>query len=407
MKRQITEDSSKNLSPCKRFIFIIIVIILPLGVILFSAELLFRYIESREMISIMRPNPYGSGSHRLKENFYCSRTIHGHRIQVHTNQHGMHWYPVEYLPSPNRKRIAFVGDSFTFGCWADDFMCSFVGIFDSLAQTRGYEALNFGVGGYGLDEMELIINEEVFNFHPSYVVIMFFNGNDFRDTYLGMDKYELRNGTLHWKKDIIKKKLPPEDWPLQLKDDESQQRRIFISWLKTHSAVARRVFKLSHAIVDRLHHRRQSVSKEPDSSSNKGITINENFTSFTYWSQIPYPPLAIRAKELSLASLERIRVSVENNGARLIIVSIPYSDQVFVSDMVGANYNIHLPQDFVRDFANKRDIGYLDLLPVLREHIQNGGKNPYISGDPHFNDVGHRLVGERLAEWFLAEGKGN
>ncbi|MBN1364473.1 MAG: SGNH/GDSL hydrolase family protein [Syntrophaceae bacterium] len=317
----------------------------------------------------------------------------------------MHWHPIGELPSPDRYRVAFVGDSFTFGCWADDFRSGFVGVFDSILKSKGYDALNFGVGGYGLGDIELIVNEEVLKFCPSFVVLMFFNGNDFRDTYLGINKYKLVDGTLHWNQEIIEAKLPVQARPPERVNKTPRSEVGLKTWLKTHSAFARRAFKLKEEMAIRLQSRKNPVQDQPVSPRIPNLTIGESFTSYTYWSQVPYPPVAITARDVSLATLERIHASVKQIGARLIIVSIPYRAQVYVANPVGINYNISLPQKFVATFARDRDIPYLDLLPILRKHVTSDRPNPYVPGDPHFNDVGHRLVGYCLATWFLEEHK--
>ena len=48
--------------------------------------------------------------------------------------------------------------------------------------------MSFGVGGYGLADMELLLHEEVVRFGVDYVVIALFNGNDLRDTWLGVPR---------------------------------------------------------------------------------------------------------------------------------------------------------------------------------------------------------------------------
>lgn len=379
----------------KKAAFLTVLLALSTAGVFIPFEMLVRHQETMEVIPLVRDNPHGSGSHRNKPNLQFTGLVKGHKIRIQTNPQGMHWYPVSNVSTSGLDRVAFVGDSFTFGCWADDFRCGLVGVFDGLVKSRGYEALNFGVEGYGLDDIELILKEEVFNFHPTVVVLMFFNGNDFADTYLGLDKYDIRDGTCRSKKELIEARLPPGARPRERGNDTSRPVGAIKAWLTKHSAVARRASRLM---------REMGAGRETGTTpTSTSFAVDPDFTSFAYWSQVPYPPLAVEAREISLAALERIHTFVQQRGARLVIASIPYAKQVFVSEPEGADYNIHLPQDFVREFASHRNIPYLDLLPVLREYARSGNPNPYIVGDAHFNDIGHRVVGEHLAAWFLAE----
>ncbi len=377
----------------KRFAFLTVLLTLSVAVVLIPFELLVRHQEAMEAIPLMRPNPHGSGSYRLKPDFQFTGLVRGHKTRIQTNPLGMHWYPTPYVSPSGRARVAFVGDSFTFGCWADDFRSSFVGVFDGILTNKGYEALNFGVVGYGLDDIELLLKEEVFQFCPSFVVLAFFDGNDFRDTYLGLAKYDISDGTCRFNRKLIEARLPPEARPLDRGNDTSHPSGAIKAWLTAHSAIARRASRL----------KRELGARWRTGSTQTSFAIDPDFTSFTYWSQKPYPPVALEAEELSLAVLERIHAFVRHQGAKLILVCIPFAEQVFVSDLEGANFDAHLPEDFVRDFARDRNIPYLDLLPLLREHVRSGRPNPYIPGDPHFNNVGHKVVGEHLAAWFLAE----
>ena len=177
-----------------------------LGASLFVSLVLFefgaRIIESqrsdrpqrRERLDLLTTNPNGTGSYRLKPDIDLVTRIDGREVRIRTNRHGMHWRDVTIRKNDGRRRIAFLGDSFTFGSWADGYEESFVGTFDKNVSPERWEVLNFGVGGYGLAEEELLLREQVLDFSPSYVIVVVFAGNDFRDTYLGIDKESIVDG---------------------------------------------------------------------------------------------------------------------------------------------------------------------------------------------------------------------
>jgi lysophospholipase L1-like esterase len=170
---------------------------------LFAAELLTRQLEYRrqeemrkppEALDLLQLNPRGTGPYRLKPNLDLSTRVGGYEVRIKTNRHGMRWREVDH-GSSDKKRVAFFGDSFTFGCWADSVEKSFVGVFERNVPPNEFETLNFGVGGYGLADVELQIREQGLQFSPSYAILVFYNGNDFRDTYLGTEKDDIVNGT--------------------------------------------------------------------------------------------------------------------------------------------------------------------------------------------------------------------
>ena len=120
----------------------------------------------------------------------------GREVQIRTNSHGMPWREVSLERRDRRRRIAFLGDSFTFGCWADSWEQAFPAVFETSVSRQRFEVKSFGVGGYGLADMELLLHEEVVRFGVDYVVIALFNGNDLRDTWLGVNKERLVHGTV-------------------------------------------------------------------------------------------------------------------------------------------------------------------------------------------------------------------
>ena len=126
--------------------------------------------QPRMDFKVFRENPNDTGSYRLIPHLdYRFEYQIGDKkayFIIKTNSHGMRWRPVPLEGLPNRKRIAFVGDSFTFGESADKVENSFVGVFDRLIDNEAYEVLNFGVDGYGFDDMELQIREDIFPFRP-------------------------------------------------------------------------------------------------------------------------------------------------------------------------------------------------------------------------------------------------
>ena len=101
-----------------------------------------------------------------------------------------------------------------------------------------------------------------------------------------------------------------------------------------------------------------------------------------------------------MQTVDRIKSFLHNRKGTLLIVSIPYREQVYVKKESGNGYNIVLPQKYMEAYAESNDVPYLDLLPYLRRYVRNTGKDIYVADDVHFNNDGHKIVGEIISNWF-------
>ena len=342
-------------------------------------ELFLRQIDTNQM-KIMQKNSQDSGSYRLKPNYKYSKSFRDFDVTIQTNSAGMNWREVSLKKPDGIKRIAFIGDSFTFGCWADSIENTFVGIVDKNLSKNKYEVLNFGVGGYGFDDYELILKEKVSQYSPDIVVLTSFNGNDFRDTFFGINKYKIKNGTLVWKKryDGL-----PENYHPNLK----KSIKLSLQKLKLYGLLS------------------TYLKKQKTELKSTEFKVNSDFYSFSYWSQTPFPKEAQQAVDLSLTHLKNIREFCSKNNIKLVIVSIPYSQQVYAKSYTGDSYRIDYPQTFVQNFADQYKIAYYSLLePIRQKWYNNPQVDYYVPYDSHFNTKGHQLVGSLITKYLKSLG---
>jgi lysophospholipase L1-like esterase len=361
----------------RRILFVTLVLgligITCLGILEIGLRIYHSY-KSPDDLSLFVPKP--NGSFDLKPNMTVTTKVDKEEINIITNSHGMRWKEIPRKSDPKYPRIAFVGDSFTFGCWASRVEKSFVGVFDSVMSSKGYETLNFGVGGYGLDDIEMQLKDKVVGFQPKYIFLMFFNGNDFRDTFLGIHKYDFSNGAANLDVNNIRVKIP----------EEYRKRAGRLSYILWNSAI---YGQLSNAFA------RIGAHKTGD------FGVSNDFLSYSFWSQRPYPAVAQEARDVSINTLKSISDICRQSGIRLIIVAIPYKEQVASLAKNGSDFDINLPQGFIQKFAADQNIPYLDLLDKLRDYSSEH-KDLYYQFDPHFNERGHQVVGKIIADWFIA-----
>jgi len=368
---------------------------LVVGAVLLSALLGEGAVRVYELWSpkmeIAVPNPEGTGSYRLKPGLSVNFPYHGKDVLIETNSYGMRWKNVALNNGAHKRRIAFLGDSFTFGESADRIEDSFVGVFDRLISHDDFEVLNFGVDGYGYDDMELLISEVVLPFKPEFIVIVTFNGNDFRDTYLGLRKYEIIHGVLNFDPSVLRRKIPEEYQRPRTRD------RSWLSWhnIKHESRLVHRI----NNVVLRL------LKKQNDEDENFDFTVSDYFTDFTFWSRSDYPGVANSAKNISLETLTRIKHLCDRFGINMIVISLPFEEQVYSpklsgTDPSGVDYDINLPQKYVEEWANEHSVAYLDLLDAMRSYVERTGAELYPDYDMHINNTGHSFVGHLIYNYF-------
>ncbi len=356
----------------------LLLLLFTVSLCLVASEGVLRLIEPEpvKLRGLVMENPHGTGSYRLKPGVNVVTTVGARDIVIKTNSHGMWWKEVSREKRSGMKRIAFVGDSFVFGLWADSPEKAFVGVVASLLDPGKYEVLNFGVPGYGPPDVELQVREEVLDFDPDYIVFVLYNGNDFRDAFFGINKYTISDGVLLWN-DSLESAVPAA----------FRRRESRLSFLKK-LVLYRRFNSFVSGLVS------GGVGGPP------GFKASRLLTSQTFWSRKDYPDVALEAKDRVLESLEGIRTLAAGRGIPFAIVSIPYAEQVFAGSLTGRDYDLRLPQRFVREYAEERSVPYLDLLPVLRAYVSGGGKGPiYVPKDTHFNNRGHHVVGREIANF--------
>ncbi|MBS2036245.1 SGNH/GDSL hydrolase family protein [bacterium] len=117
---------------------------------------------------------------------------------LNTNAHGLRGLrEFDYSRKAGVRRIAFFGDSFTFGEEVSDDETYLAYLNQQFPQA---EIMNFGVRGYGYDQMLLYLQEEGVKYRPDMVVLAFNrldlsrNRLDFRDA--PKPRFLLKNGNL-------------------------------------------------------------------------------------------------------------------------------------------------------------------------------------------------------------------
>lgn len=248
-----------------------------------------------------------------------------------------------YARTPGKQRILVLGDSFTFGTDVSDDQTFSRYLETDLAHT---EVLNFGVQGYGQDQMLLYLEEEGVKYRPDIVLI----GFTFMDTYRNLwnffafakPKYEL-----------TAKGLRLTDVPVPSPDE----------------VLAREPWR----------------SKAVD----LGVILREKIR----WSMGSNEK---EAKDLTRPILDQIVTTTRNIGAIPILVYMPAYEEL---DDASAGMSEH--ELYVNDYCHSRGLDCLFLRPRFRQEAAKGFK---LESRFHWTAPMHRMAAEEIEQFLVSKG---
>ncbi len=283
-------------------------------------------------------------------------------------------------------RILVVGDSFTFGhgCTAEE---TYVSVLErALAGACGdreVEVINAGYAACNYpDTYYLYVKKIGLELEPDLVIVGFFIGND----------VDRQGKSPHrWVE------VDPEGLPLRIAGTSAHVEDGY--WVANRTAGRYRVpvIRDSHLAQAFL----GAVSRVCRREAGRVIVYNELMYRETYLERTE------AAADVVQRLFSAMKMSVEERGARLVIVMIPTLEQVcpkivFGDSGVDSGLDLLKPQREFARFFGEQGIDYVDLLPTLREFAPEEGL--YYPGDHHWTVRGNEVVGARIASWLVELG---
>jgi hypothetical protein len=330
---------------------------------------------------LMAPNPAvmeaDSAPLWLRSNISVEHTEEDFSVTVTTNARGLRDDDCAYEKPEGERRLLSLGDSFAFGYGVEleETYCKVA------ARELGAEwrAINAGVPSWGTaDELDFLISEG-FRYDPDVVVLCFFN-NDLRDNWVrqrytltadgGVERVRPIEEDRQQRTDFgdlpIRNPLLPEICERGAPADppvETRRERPKVGWLVAHS----NLYRLARRAASR------TAQRERDDDE-------------------PLPMQKRYEEQVRIASalLAEVTRQCAERELPLVIALMPSKERVDGGGM--AQYD-RVQQAAVR--ANELGAHAVDLLPTLGAE---GASRAYFAADPHINELGHRVVGEELAE---------
>ena len=365
-------------------------LIAEVGLRLIGFRYLILYREDADVGYSLRPGAEGLWSGEGVET-YIRVNSDGLRDREHTKE-----------KPPGTLRVAVVGDSY-----AEALQVPAESAFWSVAERRlqdcaalggrKVEFINFGASGFSTARELILLRTHVRQYSPDVVVLLFTTGNDVRDNSKTLaSKYEglplpyfvYENGA-----------LVPDDSLIRERNEslKFRFRQSFaggaLDWLRNHLRVV--------GLFDKARVASQNTRLK---QSDERTGFEPGLDAQVYAE--PKDPLWADAWRLTEGLLLAVRDEARTQGARLLVVTGSSGIQVHPDASARGRFaralgveDLLYPDARVRALGEREGIDVLNIAPALRDYAERErvflhGKN----GFGHWNALGHRLAGERLAE---------
>lgn len=254
---------------------------------------------------------------------------------LNTNSRGIRGQvEYDYQKPAGKTRILVLGDSFTFGEEVNDTETYAYYLQQLLPES---EVINFGVHGYGHDQMLLYLREEGVKYRPDIVLLGFIDDDMYRNM-VGFRDYAKPSFKL------VNGRLTLLNSPVSSPEDMLKQE----------------FFRLK--IVDVLTMLHQKILWK------SGVN-------------------AKKMEELTAAILAEIAATSTEIGATPVFVYLP--DEVDDRALPGQNYLL--------DYCRERQFFCTSVLPNFQEYVRQSSDNNFRLAGGHWKPVGHRLAAQGIA----------
>ncbi|HEX8283932.1 MAG TPA: SGNH/GDSL hydrolase family protein [Pyrinomonadaceae bacterium] len=363
------------------------------------------------------------------------------RSYVRVNSEGLRDREHQKRKPPNTLRVAVLGDSY-----AEALQVEQVDGFTSVLERRlpecpalagrAVEVINFGVSGYSTAQELLTLRQKVWAYEPDVVLLMVTTNNDVTDNVRAFKEAD----------DIPYVVLRGDELVLDNSFRESTKFRFRTSvlaragrWLYSNLRFVHAVQQARHVFKARLAERRdrqraEAARERREAAAHTGAGAEGQPAP----EQAEQPPIARsdlanmvyvepqdegwrEAWRLMERLLVEMRREVEARGARFVVVTGSNPIQVYPDPAARAAFLARLgpgadllyPDRRLAEFGSREGMTVFGLAPELqaradRERVFLHGW-PGDLGNGHWNENGHRLAGELLAQklcdW-LAQGGG-
>ncbi|HEY0006736.1 MAG TPA: SGNH/GDSL hydrolase family protein [Pyrinomonadaceae bacterium] len=283
------------------------------------------------------------------------------------------------------------------------------------------EVINFGVSGYGTAQELITLRKHVWQYEPDIVLLAMTTNNDISDNVLALKRtnqipyFVYRDG-----------QLVLDDSFLRTRSFRLQQSFLGRAgaWVRDHSRVIQAIHQGQTALKYYLAARRERARTQTAAALEAVPTEQKNAVNDAPAAEPgadiqvyrePSNEVWNNAWRVTEGLISMMRDDVRQHGAKLVVITLSNGIQVFPGPdgrqafMRGLGVaDLFYPDRRIKSFCEREGIPVITLAPALQayadEHVvylHGFGKD---TGNGHWNQLGHRVAGEMMAQQ-LCEGK--
>lgn len=281
-------------------------------------------------------------------------------VHIHTNSagtRGVREYPLE--KPKGMTRIAALGDSLVFGFGVQDHE-TFSAVLE--ARDKSLEVMNFGVPGYGYDQISLCYQTIAYHYKPDIVLIGIFIMDFWRSTRAFADSGHSKPYFSLNKKGILALHNVPVPPPFSIQ--KSQFPSLF-----------------EENIFEKVLNRSMLYRKL------RRLILN--FAGNLGWGD----PENSDEWRIGKAILLQLVQAIRRDGARPVFLILPSADETLL------NRREPITNAYLR-FAEREGVDVINLMPVFRlPNPKQGAFDNFIKWDWHWNPKGHILAADMIQQY--------
>lgn len=318
-------------------------------------------------------------------------------VQVTINSRGLRDEEIPYDRPPGGLRVLALGDSFLAATHVplEQAMAEQLqGLLRARLAPRPGDVVNAGVSGYGQAQEYVYLDTEGYKYAPDVVLVVVFLGNDLADNIRGSDG--------RWLRPLFE--LDGDDRLLQVQAPTRPPfRRPPWDELLLRSSLAYNF--LRSGVLDKL-------DQPAEQAGETGRDIDPDPGSeFQVYERAPSAKMR-RAWEVTEALLAAIVRRAESVGARTMIVGAPsfrqldpaaFDARLAERGLDPRRYDAEAPDRRLGEAAARKNLAYLDLLPVFRRAAE-GGETVFYPKNTHWAPAGQRIAARAVDDFLLSRG---
>lgn len=340
-------------------------------------------------------------------------------IEERINSKGLRGPEIAYEKPAGVFRLLVLGDSFTEGYTVEekDTVTEVLG--RSLTARWGrrrVQVVNGGTGGYSTDQELLFFRSEGWKYGPDLVILMVVDNDIWFNAQAQYPRapkplFQLREG------ELVLTNMPVPDRSRDARPAPAPEPQSALVQLKLALSDHLALYRIVRDRVKGTHSLYRAaiglgLAEAPDEGGGSAIPVPDEWRVL---EKVP-PAFVQQAWILTEALLLGLRAEVEAAGARLLVVKVPSSVDLYedrwraLKRKYGIADDAWSPSTVTRRLAEicaRNRIELLDLTPAFAAAIEQGLDQPeplYFALDGHWTASGHRLAGERLSEYLAIPG---